>query len=96
MSNIKLLEHKKIRSQWDAEQEKWYFSVVDVIGVLTDSPNPRNYWNALKTKLKTEGSELSHDMGQLKWEPKMANCVLSGFPIYAERRAGPSSYYSGS
>lgn len=68
MSNIKLFESKKIRSHWDADAEKWYFSVVDVIEVLTDSPRPRKYWNALKTKLKTEGSELSQIMGQLKMQ----------------------------
>src|SRR5437879_265439 len=68
MSNIKLFEHKKIRSHWDAEQEKWYFSVVDVIEILTGSPRPRKYWNALKTKLKAEGSELSHNLGQLKMQ----------------------------
>jgi BRO family, N-terminal domain len=66
MGNIKLFEHKKIRTQWDVEQEKWYFSVVDIIEVLTDSPRPRKYWNALKTKLKAEGSELSQNLGQLK------------------------------
>ena len=59
MANIKLFENKKIRSQWDADAEKWFFSIVDVIEVLTDSPRPRKYWNALKTKLKQEGSELS-------------------------------------
>ena len=68
MSNIKLFEHKKIRSQWDAEAEKWFFSIVDVIEVLTDSPRPRKYWNALKTKLKQEGSQLSQNMGQLKMQ----------------------------
>ena len=41
---IKLFEEKKVRTVWDDEQEKWYFSIVDVCGVLTDSPNPRNYW----------------------------------------------------
>ena len=64
--NIKLFEHKKIRSQWNAEEEKWYFSVVDVIEILTESPRSRKYWNALKTKLQAEGSELSQKMGQLK------------------------------
>ena len=44
----------------------WYFSIVDVIGVLTDSPRARKYWNALKTKMLSEGSELSHNLGQLK------------------------------
>ena len=68
MSNIKLFESKKIRSQWDAEEEKWFFSIIDVIEVLTDSPRPRKYWNALKTKLQIEGSELSHNLGQLKLE----------------------------
>jgi DNA-damage-inducible protein D len=68
MSNIKLFEQKKVRSQWDEEQEKWYFSIVDVIEILTDSPRPRKYWNALKTKLKNEGSQLSHDLGQLKMQ----------------------------
>jgi len=63
---IKIFEQKKIRSHWDNEQEKWYFSIIDVIEVLTGSPRPRKYWNALKTKLKTEGSELSQDLGQLK------------------------------
>jgi BRO family, N-terminal domain len=63
---IKIFEDKKVRTTWDAEQEKWYFSVIDVIEVLTGSPRSRRYWNALKTKLKTEGSELSQNMGQLK------------------------------
>ncbi len=68
MSNIKLFESIKIRSHWDAEAEKWYFSIVDIIEVLTDSPRARKYWNALKTKLKAEGSELSQNMGQLKMQ----------------------------
>ncbi|MBK7309550.1 MAG: hypothetical protein IPI93_01860 [Sphingobacteriaceae bacterium] len=66
MSAVKLFEHKKIRSAWNEQEEKWYFSVIDVIEALTGSPRPRKYWNALKTKLKTEGSELSHNLGQLK------------------------------
>ena len=68
MPNIKIYEDKKIRTQWDAEKEDWWFSVVDIIAVLTDSPRPRKYWNALKTKLKQEGSQLSQDMGQLKMQ----------------------------
>lgn len=66
MENIKLFESQKIRSSWDSEQEKWFFSIVDIIQVLTDSTRSRKYWSALKTKLKNEGSELSHNMGQLK------------------------------
>jgi len=68
MKEIKIFENKKIRSNWDSEQEKWFFSVVDIIEVLTDSPRPRKYWNALKTKLNLEGSELSQNMGQLKMQ----------------------------
>lgn len=48
MYNIKLFESKKIRSQWDAEKETWYFSIVDVIAVLTESPNPQVYWRVIK------------------------------------------------
>ena len=63
---IKLFEGKQVRYVWDDEAQKYYFSVVDVIQVLTDSPRPRKYWNALKTKLEAEGSELSSNMGRLK------------------------------
>ena len=55
MSNMKLFESQKIRSHWDAEKGKWYFSVIDVIQVLTDSNNPRRYWSDLKRKLEEEG-----------------------------------------
>jgi hypothetical protein len=65
-NKIQLFEQQRVRSVWDDRQEKWYFSVVDVIEVLTDSPRPRKYWNALKTKLESEGSQLSHKLGQLK------------------------------
>ena len=65
-NKIQLFEQKKVRTVWDEEQEKWFFSIIDVIEVLTDSPRPRKYWNALKTKLQKEGSELSHNLGQLK------------------------------
>lgn len=63
---IQVFEEKQVRTVWDAEQEKCYFSIIDVIAALTDSPRARKYWNALKTKLKTEGSELSQNMGQVK------------------------------
>ena len=66
MSNLKLFESKKIRSHWDAEQEKWYFSIVDIIEVLTGTDRPGKYWADLKAKLKREGSELSEKIGQLK------------------------------
>jgi len=65
-TTIKLFDSKKVRTHWDSDQEKWYLSVIDVIEILTDSPRPRKYWNALKTKLEAEGSELSQKLGQLK------------------------------
>ncbi|MFK8300767.1 Bro-N domain-containing protein [Capnocytophaga canimorsus] len=65
-NNIKIFEQKKVRSQWDEQQEKWWFSIVDVIEVLTESPNPRKYWSVLKTRLKKEGSELATNCSQLK------------------------------
>ena len=67
-NEIKIFEEQKVRTVWDDEQEKWYFSIIDVIEILTGSPRPRKYWNALKTKLKAEGSELSLKLGQLKME----------------------------
>ncbi len=67
-TEIKIFESKNVRTVWDAENEKWYLSVIDVIEILTGSPRPRKYWNALKTKLKAEGSELSQNMGQLKMQ----------------------------
>ncbi len=68
MVPVKLFEQKKARSHYDPEKEVWYFSVIDVIEILTESPRPRKYWNALKTKLSDEGSELSQKLGQLKME----------------------------
>ena len=65
-NSIKLFEEKKVRSQWNEEQEKWYFSIVDVIAILTESPNPRTYWSVLKTRLKAEGSQLATNCSQLK------------------------------
>ena len=58
MINLKLFEEKKVRSQWDAEQEKWYFSIVEVVAILTDSPDARNYWKVLKHRLIKEGNQL--------------------------------------
>ena len=55
--NIQLFEDKKIRTAWDAEKEEWYFSIVDVIAVLTDSADPAAYWRKLKQRLRAEGNE---------------------------------------
>lgn len=65
---IQLFENRTVRTVWDDEAEKWYFSIIDVIEILTDSPRPRKYWNALKTKLDEEGNELSQNLGQLKMQ----------------------------
>jgi len=62
----KLFEEKQVRSVWDAEQEKWFISIVDVVAVLTESPNPRKYWSVLKTRLRAEGSQLTTICSQLK------------------------------
>ena len=67
-NSIILFNQKEVRRIWDEEKELWYFSVIDVVEILTESPRPRKYWNALKTKLKQEGSELSQKVGQLKLE----------------------------
>lgn len=66
--SIILFNQKEVRRIWDEKNEIWYFSIIDIIEILTDSPRPRKYWNALKTKLKQEGSELSQKVGQLKLE----------------------------
>jgi hypothetical protein len=65
---IKLFEQKQVRSVWDDEKEKWYFSIVDVVGCLTDSPNPNNYWKVLKHRLLNEGSQLVTNCNQLKMQ----------------------------
>lgn len=69
MKDLMKFENKQVRSHWDAEEEKWYFSIVDVIAVLTDSPNyqtARNYWKVLKNRLNKEGNETVTNCNQLK------------------------------
>jgi hypothetical protein len=63
---IKIFEQKQVRTHWNNDEGKWYFSIIDVIAILTDSDRPRKYWGDLKSKLKKEGSELSEKIGQLK------------------------------
>ncbi|MCB0710615.1 MAG: Bro-N domain-containing protein [Ferruginibacter sp.] len=67
-NEVKLFEQQKVRTHWDEEQQKWYFSIIDVIEILTGTDRGRKYWNDLKTKLKKEGSELSEKIGQLKMQ----------------------------
>jgi hypothetical protein len=66
VSTIKLFETRQVRSIWDTERELWFFSLVGVAGILTDSPNPGKYWSVLKTRLKKEGSQLTTNCSQLK------------------------------
>ncbi|MBS3122131.1 Bro-N domain-containing protein [Candidatus Woesearchaeota archaeon] len=65
---IRLFQDKKVRVLWDDEREKWYLSIIDVVEVLTDSPNPRKYWSVLKTRLKAEGNQLATTCSQLKMQ----------------------------
>ncbi len=71
MGNIKLFESKKVRSHWDNEKEMWYFSIVDIVGILTEQPTvdrARNYWKVLKSRLSKEGNETVTNCNQLKLE----------------------------
>ena len=71
MSSIKLFENKKVRSQYDADKEMWYFSIVDIVGILTDQPTvdrARNYWKVLKSRLLKEGNETVTNCNRLKME----------------------------
>lgn len=67
-NTIQVFEDRKVRTLWNDELEKWYFSIIDVVGILTDSPNPRKYWSVLKTRLKAEGSQLATNCSQLKMQ----------------------------
>ena len=67
-NRIKIFENKQVRTLWNADEEEWYFSIVDIVSILTDSPNPRKYWSVLKTRLKNEGSELTTNCSQLKMQ----------------------------
>ena len=81
MNEIKLFEEKEIRSEWNEKEHQWYFSVVDIVGILTDSLNPRKYWSVLKMRLKKEGSELTTNCCQLK--------MLSSDGKYYKKKLGP-------
>ena len=77
-NQIKLFEEKKVRAVYDDVEEKWYFSIVDVVAVLTDSPNPRNYWKVLKHRLKNEGNETVTNCNQLKMTAQYGKKQESG------------------
>lgn len=67
-NKIQLFNERMVRTAWDSDTEEWYFSVVDVVGVLTDSANPRTYWKVLKTRLKKEGNETVTNCNRLKMQ----------------------------
>lgn len=70
INNLKLFENQQVRTLWDADAEKWYISVIDIIGILTDSTIPKRYWSDLKKKLASEGSQLYEKIVQLKMKVK--------------------------
>ena len=65
-NSIIIFNQKEIRRHWDTEKELWFFSIVDIIEILTESVNPRKYWSVIKTRLRKEGSELTTNCSQLK------------------------------
>ena len=65
-NKIKIFENKRVRTAWNADQEEWYFAVVDVVEILTDSPNPQTYWRVLKKRLRDEGNETVTSCNALK------------------------------
>jgi hypothetical protein len=73
-NSVVLFYEKQVRRLWDGEKELWYFSIVDVIEILTESVNPRKYWSVLKTRLKKEGSELVTNYNQLKMQYSDGKC----------------------
>ena len=72
---LQLFEQRKVRTIWDDETEKWYFSIVDVVGVLTDSPDPNNYWKVLKSRLKKRVMKPLQIVTVSNFRPPTAKCV---------------------
>jgi len=72
MSNIKLFQSQQVRTHWDKTEEKWYFAIVDIIEILTESTKPRDYWYRLKKRERANGVELSTNCRQLKMKAKDA------------------------
>ncbi len=75
--SIRFFDDKEVRAVWDDEKSKWWFSVVDIIGVLTDSKDPRKYWSVLKTRLKQKNSQLTIKCSQLKLKSNDGKYYLS-------------------
>lgn len=85
---IKLFEGKKVRTVWNDEQEKWYFSIVDVVGILTDSVAPAAYWRKLKKRLKTEGNEIVTNRHGLKMRAEEGKMRLTDVSLSAKKTLG--------
>ena len=79
---IQLFEDKRIRTAWDEEKEEWYFSIVDVVGVLTDSVDPTAYWRKPKQRLKAEGNEIVTNCHSLKMTASDGKTQLSQTKLY--------------
>jgi hypothetical protein len=71
---IKLFEDKRVRALWDEDQGKWFFSIIDVVEVLTGTDRPRKYWSDLKSKITSEGSQLSEKIGRFKMKAEDGKC----------------------
>ena len=83
--NLQLFEDQIIRTAWNEEEEEWYFSIVDVVGVLKESPNPNNYWKVLKKRLRDEGNESVTSCNQLKLKsPKDGKRYNTALPRFSE------------
>ena len=89
MDEVKLYENKQIRSVWDEEKEEWYFSVVDVVGVLSESINPTAYWRKLKQRLKEEGNETVTNCHALKMKANDGKMRLTDVAERIEKRKPP-------
>ena len=92
-NSIKLFGDDKIRAIWDDEQEKWYFSIVDVIAVLTESSNPQTYWRVLKKRLKDEGNETVTNCNALKMRAADGKMRLTDIADTEFRLVGDTSPY---
>jgi len=84
---LQLFEDKKVRTLWDSEQEKWFFSIVDIIKILTETPNARKYWSVLKMRLKKEGSQLTTNCSQLKMQSADGKYHKTGKKVVSELNA---------
>jgi hypothetical protein len=83
LNELKIFNDNTVRTIWDEKQEKWFFSIIDVVYVLTESERSRKYWNDLKIKLRKEGSQVSENIGRLKAEGNETVTKCHGFKMLA-------------